>query len=128
MVSSITNGIKVSVESSFRPDYSNPEQQLFIFSYHIIIENKSEDPVQLIKRHWYINDSLGNKREVKGDGVIGQQPIIEPGKRHAYESACDLRCEFGHMYGIYIMKNLKTSKTLQVNIPKFEMAVPYKLN
>jgi len=128
LVSSITHGIKVSVESTYRPDYSNPDQQLFIFSYHIVIENKSAEPVQLIKRHWYINDSLGNKREVKGDGVVGQQPIIEPNNNHAYESACDLRCEFGHMYGVYIMKNLLTGKTIRVNIPKFQMAVPYKLN
>ena len=128
MVSAKTRGVVVSVEQKYREEYSNVERHLFIFSYHITIENTTENPIQLISRHWYIIDSVGTKREVKGEGVVGEQPVIEPNSSHAYESACDLRAEMGEMHGTYLMKDLITGRSFKVNIPSFQMAVPYKLN
>lgn len=128
MASAITRGIVVSVEQRYREEYSNAERNIFIFSYQISIKNTTENAVQLISRHWYIVDSLGTKREVKGEGVVGEQPIIQPQSTHSYESACDLRSEMGEMHGTYLMKNLDTGRSFKVNIPSFSMAVPYSLN
>lgn len=127
-VTAKTHGIGVSVEHKYREEYSNADKGLFIFSYHITIENTTQETIQLISRHWYIADSIGVTREVKGDGVVGEQPILEPGQVHSYESACDLRSELGEMHGTYRMKSLTTGRTFIVNIPTFKMAVPYKLN
>lgn len=128
MVSAKTRGIVVSVEQRYREEYSNAERNLYIFSYHITIENTTENSIQLISRHWYIVDSLGTKREVKGEGVVGEQPVIESHSSHSYESACDLRSEMGEMHGTYLMKDLVTGRSFKVNIPSFHMAVPYLLN
>lgn len=123
-----TNNIRISVISSYEEEYSNPEQQIFIFSYRIKIENLGEEIVQLMKRHWYITDSNGIKREVVGDGVIGKQPILYPDDFHEYQSACDLNTDFGSMKGQYLMRNLKTNEHFSVDIPEFKMTAPQKLN
>ena len=78
----ITQGIKVSVLPSYQAAYSRPAQNRYIFAYHITIENQSTDTVQLLRRHWFIWDSNGTIREVEGEGVIGQQPVLDPGQKH----------------------------------------------
>ena len=86
MVTEITQGIKVSVETEYQPSYSSPSQYHYVFTYRITIENQSEFTIQLLRRHWHIYDAGFNKREVEGEGVVGQQPVLEPGQTHQYVS------------------------------------------
>jgi ApaG protein len=128
MVSKISEGVEVSVETYFQPDYSNPVGSEFMFAYRITIENHNHYPVQLRRRHWFIADSNGSHREVEGEGVVGVQPVINPGERYQYVSGCNLQTEIGKMYGTYEMENLHNKSLFEVNIPVFEMVVPHKMN
>jgi len=128
MVSKISEGVTISVETFYQPDHSNPVSSEFMFAYRISIENNNSFPVQLLRRHWYIFDSDGTHREVEGEGVIGNQPEINSGEKYQYISGCNLRSELGKMHGTYLMENLYNKKTFYVNIPSFEMTVPFKLN
>lgn len=128
MVQKETKGIQISVRSLFLPKYSNPERFHFLFAYAISIENRSIDPIQVLRRHWYIFDSTGIKREVDGEGVVGEKPIILPGEIYAYESACDLHSEIGYMRGQYLVQNPNTKEQWTVDIPEFKLIVPEKLN
>ena len=124
----ITEGIKVSVETFYQPDYSNIINNEFMFAYKITIENNNAFPVKLLRRHWHIYDSNGTLKEVEGEGVVGVQPHINPTEFYQYISGCNLRTEMGKMNGRYLMLNLNTKKTFDVTIPSFNMVVPYKLN
>ena len=128
MVSLISEGVKVSVEVYYQPDYSNPMQSEFMFAYRISIENHNLFPVKLHRRHWYIFDSNGSYKEVEGEGVVGVQPSIAPGENYQYVSGCNLCTEMGRMNGTYQMENLNNKKMFEVNIPAFEMIVPFKIN
>ena len=128
MVTKITEGIKISVETYYQPEYSKPLNNEFMFAYKITIENQTNHTIQLISRHWYIIDSNGTKREVHGAGVVGKQPIIEPGQHHQYVSGCHLRTEIGKMYGTYQMERQLDGKKFDVNIPEFKLVAPDKLN
>ena len=99
-----------------------------MFAYRITIENHNSYPVKLHRRHWYIVDSNGTNREVEGEGVVGIQPILSPGERYQYVSGCNLHSEMGKMYGTYDMENLDDKSMFEVNIPVFEMVVPFKMN
>jgi ApaG protein len=128
MVSMISFGVQVSVETFYQPDFSNPMQSEYMFAYRVTIENYNNFPVKLHSRHWHIFDSNGTTREVEGDGVVGVQPILQPGDPYQYISACNLRTEMGKMYGTYKMENTDTGEFFTVNIPAFEMIVPAKYN
>lgn len=128
MVSKISEGIEVSVETFYQPDYSNAVSGEFMFAYRITIENHNNYPVKLHRRHWHIVDSNGSNREVEGEGVVGVQPTIKPGDKYQYVSGCNLHSELGKMYGTYQMENLVDKSTFEVNIPVFEMVVPFKMN
>jgi len=128
MASKISEGIEVNVETFYQPDYSNPLSGEFMFAYRITIENRNSFPVKLVRRHWYIFDSNGQTREVEGEGVVGVQPLLNPGEKYQYVSGCNLRSEMGKMHGTYLMEKVNTSKTFEVNIPAFEMVVPFKYN
>ena len=128
MVSKISEGVTISVETFYQPEHSNPENSEYMFAYRITIENNNVFPVQLLRRHWYIFDSNATHREVEGEGVVGVQPRINPGEKYQYISGCNLRTEIGKMHGTYFMENKSTKKTFLVNIPSFEMTVPFKLN
>lgn len=128
MVAQITDGVKVSVETTYQPEYSNPANEHFMFAYRIEIENLSGYSIQLLRRRWKIFDSNGTHREVEGEGVIGQQPVIEPGQIHEYVSGCNLQTDMGTMYGTYEMLRLVDNETFFVNIPKFDLVAPFKLN
>ncbi len=128
MVSKISEGVTVSVETFYQPDYSNPAGSEFMFAYRITIENSNPFPVRLLRRHWHIFDATGNIREVEGEGVIGVQPVINPGTHYQYISGCNLKTEMGKMYGTYQMENVNNGKIFHVIIPAFEMTVPFKLN
>ncbi len=128
MVTEVTNGVKVSVVTAYQPDYSSPAQSHFVFNYKIMIENNSDYTVQLLRRHWFIYDSNGDERQVEGEGVVGQQPVLEPGESHEYVSGCNLNTEIGKMQGTYLMERIIDGEQFKVNIPAFSMMVPYKLN
>lgn len=128
MVAEVTHGIRVSVNTSFSKIHSNPESQYFLFTYRIRIENNSEHTVQLLRRHWHIFDSRTELREVEGDGVVGKNPVIAPGAFFEYESACDLSSDIGSMHGSYLMLRKDDNTKFTINIPRFELIVPDRLN
>ena len=128
MVSKISEGVTISVETFYQPDYSNVMDSEFMFAYRITIENNNSFPIRLLRRHWHIFDSNTTKREVEGEGVIGVQPVINPGAKYQYISGCNLRTELGRMHGTYNMENVSNKKTFSVNIPAFDMTVPFKMN
>jgi ApaG protein len=128
MVSKVTEGVKVSVESFYQPDYSNPVNGEYMFAYRVTIENNNTYPVKLLRRHWFIFDSNAAQREVEGEGVVGVQPQINPGDQYQYISGCNLRTEMGKMHGTYMMQNLADKQDFEVNIPVFHMVVPFKMN
>ena len=124
----ITQGIKISVECQYETGQSDPGLNRFIFSYHVTIENQSEKTVQLLKRHWKIQDSSFMMRIVDGDGVIGQQPTLEPGALHSYTSWSPLSTPIGKMSGHYIMEELITGHQFEVQIPEFKLIANFILN
>ena len=128
MASMISEGVEVSVETFYQQDYSNPMQSEYMFAYRIAIENHNSFPVKLHRRHWHIFDSNGTYREVEGEGVVGVQPVLSPGEKYQYVSGCNLRTEMGRMHGIYQMENLNSKQLFEVNIPPFDMFVPFKNN
>ena len=126
--SKVTHGIEISVETKFQSEHSVVEHNHYLFSYHITIENKSEFTVQLISRHWDIFDSGGEYSEVDGDGVIGEQPVLDPGEVFEYESACNLTTDIGKMSGFYLMERKIDKARFKVTIPEFELIIPQRLN
>jgi len=129
MVTEITDGVKVTVETEYQPEYSSPSQYHYVFTYRITIENQSEFTIKLLRRHWFIYDANNsNVREVEGDGVVGQQPTIEKGQLHQYVSGCNLKSGMGKMSGSYTMERLIDGKKFDVKIPEFHMIVPFRLN
>ncbi len=128
MVSKISEGVTVSVETFYQPEYSNPVEGDFMFTYRITLENHNSFPVQLLRRHWYIFDSIAGHKEVEGEGVVGVQPQINPAQKYQYMSGCNLQSDMGRMHGVYFMENIQSKKSFLINIPAFEMIVPFKLN
>jgi ApaG protein len=128
MVQQVTEGVCIKVETFYQPAQSNPLSSEFLFAYRISIENQTAYPVRLLSRHWHIIDSNGTHREVEGEGVVGQQPVIIPAASYQYTSACNLHSDIGKMYGTYIIENLFNKKKLTVTIPEFLLIVPAKLN
>lgn len=128
MVTQITEGVRISVECIYQKEYSNPENEHFMFAYRISIENLGTDSIQLLRRHWNIFDSNGTHREVEGEGVIGLQPLIAPGGSHEYMSGCNLQTDMGYMEGEYQMMREMDGLIFEVDIPRFILAAPYRLN
>jgi ApaG protein len=115
-----THDITVRVAISFLTEQSSPDQGRWFWSYHIRIENHGEAVVQLIERHWQIVDGRGNRHEVRGQGVVGDMPIIKPGESYDYVSGCPLDTATGTMSGIYRVLN-EAGDFLAVEIPKFAL-------
>ena len=128
MVQQVTEGISIMVDTFYQPTQSNPLNSEYLFAYRITIENQTMYPVKLLSRHWHIVDSNGTHREVQGEGVVGRQPIIEPGNSYQYTSAAGLRSDIGKMYGTYLIENLFNKKKFTVVIPEFQLLVPAKMN
>ncbi len=119
----VTDGIRVRIRPTFSLADSNPEQQEFVFSYHVELENQGGQEAQLLFRHWKIHDSAGEDTEVDGEGVIGQQPRIGVGTSHDYTSFCVLRSPIGYMEGYYTFERPDGSR-FQVQVPRFELLAP----
>jgi ApaG protein len=128
MLARITSGLRVVVEMGYQDKISDPTNHRFVFAYRITLENHNDFPVQLISRHWYIFDSIGEKNEVVGDGVVGHQPVIYPEGTYQYISGSNLRSDYGAMHGYYIFENTITGDTFQVEIPKFVLTTIARMN
>ena len=123
-----TRGICITVETMYQSPYSRPMEAEFVHAYRITIENLRKYPVQLLTRHWHIWDATGVLREVKGEGVVGVQPVIPPDADYEYVSGCHLRAEFGRMHGTFEMLCLETDTIFTVKIPTFDLIAPFKYN
>jgi ApaG protein len=114
-----TNGIRVLAEPKFLPEESRPQEALYVFAYTITLTNHGTEPVQLLSRHWIITDGTGSVREVKGEGVIGKQPVLEPGASFQYSSFSPIATPTGNMRGSYEMKGLSSGGSFRARIPLF---------
>jgi ApaG protein len=99
-----------------------------MFAYRITIANQSEYTVKLLRRHWYITDSVHGTSEVEGEGVVGQQPVLEPGETHQYVSGCAIKSDIGKMYGTYLMERSIDGQFFEVKIPEFLLVAPFYNN
>lgn len=121
----ITGTIRIAVEPDFLDEQSKPEEHRFLWAYHVTIENRGESPVQLLSRYWRITDARGRVREVRGDGVIGEQPVINPGSSFEYTSGAPLETASGFMSGAYQMRDA-AGKLFEAAVPMFALASPYE--
>lgn len=121
MVIAVTEGIKVTVETTYQAEFSSPHQHHFVFTYKVKIENNSSHTIQLMRRKWEIFDAGDQVKYVEGDGVVGMQPILEPNDFHEYVSGCNLRSGLGKMKGSYLMEKLFDGKLIEVQIPEFQL-------
>lgn len=117
------SSILISVFPEYIPSQSDPGDDLFFFVYHVQIENHGDESLKLINRHWVITDARGHKREVRGVGVVGEQPDIPPGGRFEYSSYCPLKTSAGSMSGSYEMQDVH-GKSHWVEIPEFQLLSP----
>jgi len=127
-VTATTHGVQVTVTSNYHEEHSKPSMNKYVHSYDVTITNLSGLDVQLISRHWIINDANGKVREVKGDGVIGLQPILEPDESHSYTSWCPLSTPVGKMGGSYVMIRKADNSIFEVTIPEFKLIADFKMN
>lgn len=124
MYRSVTEGIEVTVEPEFAADRSNPERGDFFWVYTVEIRNLRPETIQLRQRRWEITDALGHVQHVQGVGVVGEQPVIQPGGIFRYSSGCPLRTEQGVMVGSYEMVSAD-GRRIDVAIPAFSLDSPF---
>ena len=121
--SETTDGVTVRVSVTFLPEQSDVDGNRWFWAYHIRIENHRDSAVQLLTRHWRISDARGGLHKVDGEGVIGEQPVIEPGKAHDYVSGCPLNTPNGSMEGMFVMVG-DAPDAFEVRIPQFPLLEP----
>ena len=119
-----TEGIRVVVRPSFSLPHSEPADGKFVFTYLVQMENQSVEAAQLLFRHWHIHDSEGEDSELEGEGVLGEQPSLAPGKSHVYESFCVLQSPVGFMEGDYTFVR-PNGERFRVNVPRFDLRAPW---
>ena len=122
-----TDGVTVRVSVSYLPEQSEPERGRWVWAYHIRLENEGTESVQLLTRHWVITDGRGARHSVEGEGVVGEQPVIEPGASFDYVSGCPLATPSGAMQGSYQMVR-EDGAVFAVEIPRFSLFAPAVLN
>jgi len=120
-----TKEIKVSVKPTFLEDQSSPSDDHYVWAYHVRIENSGKQTVQLLNRHWRITDARGRMQEVKGRGVVGEQPVLKPGQTFEYTSGVPLSTPSGIMFGTYEMDD-GAGATFQVKVPAFSLDSPHQ--
>jgi ApaG protein len=123
----VTKGIRVQVETEYAPGRSNPKQNQWFFLYTIRLTNEGRDTVQLISRHWIITDATGHTQEVRGPGVVGEQPLLHPGESFQYTSNCELSTSTGVMKGTYQMVT-EDGDHFDVEIAPFALHEPYTVH
>jgi ApaG protein len=119
-----TQDVVVRVKPAFLDEESSPEENRYIWAYHVEIENRGKRTLQLMTRHWHITDREGRVQEVNGSGVVGQNPVLKPGGRFEYTSGCPLNAPSGMMQGTYSMED-ETGAMLEARIPLFALDSPY---
>ena len=127
MYSKKTKKINITVNPYFLDDQSEPEDQHFVWAYQVTIDNQSDEKVQLKNRYWKIIDSNGSEQEVRGEGVVGEQPILNPGERFEYTSGTPLSTPSGFMGGYYEMETTE-GKKFDAVIPQFSLDSPFIKN
>jgi ApaG protein len=120
-----TRGIIVRAEPVYLEAESTPQNERYVWAYTIEIENRSAEIIRLLTRRWVITDAHGATQHVQGEGVVGQQPVIEPGEAFRYTSACPLGAASGWMVGVYTMIAIDSGNVLEVAIPAFPLDSPY---
>jgi ApaG protein len=115
--------IRIEVETSYLEEQSEPKDQRFVFSYTITIRNEGPQPARLLTRHWIITDANGKVQEVRGDGVVGEQPYLQPGQGFRYSSGAVLETPVGSMHGSYQMV-ADDGAQFDAPIPAFRLAIP----
>ena len=121
----ITRGIAVSVEPNYLEARSSPDNSQYFWAYRVIIENQGQETVHLLSRHWMITNARGELTEVKGPGVVGEQPILKPGQRFEYRSGVPLNTPSGMMGGAYQMES-ESGERFDIEIPTFALDRPNK--
>jgi ApaG protein len=122
----VTRDILVAVEPSFLDDQSEPDEGRYIWAYRVTIENNGSQPVQVLSRFWRITDARGRTREVRGSGVIGEQPVIAPGRSYEYTSGAPLETPSGFMTGTYRVR-MDSGESFDIGIPMFALESPYEV-
>ena len=125
MYSETTRSIRVTVEPIYLDDQSAPEDNHYVWAYHVRIENEGQQTVQLLNRYWQITDAMGQVQEVRGAGVVGEQPVLEPGGSFEYTSGTPLPTPSGIMLGSYEMEDTRGGR-FSVTIPAFSLDSPYQ--
>lgn len=124
----VTRNIRVNVESTYLEGRSQPDQGQWLFAYRVRITNEGPTTVQLVSRHWIITDGEGRIEEVRGKGVVGDQPVLEPGQSYEYTSGCPLQTPSGSMQGTYQMLAAESGDMFDIQIAPFSLSQPYSLN
>jgi ApaG protein len=123
----VTNNIRVEVLSKYSPENSQPLQGAWVFQYTVRITNQGSETVQLLTRHWIITDAMDRIEEVRGPGVVGEQPVLAPGESFKYSSWCPLKTPTGMMSGAYQMVRTDGSQ-FDIEIAPFALRAPYTVN
>jgi ApaG protein len=123
----VTRGIHVRVEAEYSPAHSHPLHNRWFFLYSVRISNESDETVQLVTRHWIITDASGHVEEVRGPGVVGQQPVLEPGQSFEYTSGCPLPSPYGSMHGTYQMITAD-GEQFDAEIGEFGLQAPFTVH
>lgn len=118
-----TRGVTIRVSVSFLPEQSEPAAARWVWAYHVRVENGGDEAIQLLTRHWIITDGRGRRHDIEGEGVVGEQPIIEPGDSFDYVSGCPLATPTGAMEGSYRMLTADGT-TFEATIPRFSLVGP----
>jgi ApaG protein len=119
----VTRGVRVTATPFFLPQESSPEERQFVFGYRIRLLNEGDRTVQLLSRHWIIIDADGEQEEVRGAGVVGKTPVLEPGQSFEYQSFCPLRTYWGTMEGTYRMR-FEDGEQFDIAVGRFHLAAP----
>jgi ApaG protein len=123
----VTNNVRVEVESQYAPEHSQPFAHEWFFHYTVRISNEGDVTVQLLTRHWIITDATGHTEDVKGEGVVGEQPVLRPGESFQYTSGCPLKTSTGVMHGTYQMVS-EDGDHFDVEIAPFALHEPYTVH
>jgi len=123
----VTEGLRVTVRARYSPDHSDPARSEWFFLYTIRLRNESHETLQLLSRHWIIRNGAGKVEEVRGPGVVGEQPVLEPGDEYEYTSGCPLETPMGSMEGHYEMV-WESGGSFDAEIARFELRQPTALH
>lgn len=124
----MSEGIRITVVPEYDLQHSNVEQAVYVYRYTIVIENTSNDTVQLMERYWLITDGFNRKEEVTGEGVVGKTPVLNPGERFEYSSYCPIATPLGEMEGFFKFDNKNSNTSFEARIAPFALRAKHLIN